>query len=406
MKVAVIGGGPAGMMSAIVASKNGHDVILIEKNEKLGKKLYITGKGRCNLTNDSTPFEFLENVVNNSKFLISAINTFTPTQTMAFFEENGLKLKVERGNRVFPLSDKASDVTKTLEKVLLKNNVKIFYNETVVEIIAIDNKISKIVTNLSEYQVDCVIIATGGITYSTTGSTGDGFLFAKKMGHNVIEPKPALVGIELKDDFYLRVQGLSLKNVGIRLYRGDKLIYSETGEMLFTHYGISGPLILTSSSIIARDDIYNIKMFLDLKVGLSSEQLDNRILRDFNEFKGKTLSNSLDKLLPKSFVNEVITKAGLKKDKKNSEITVEERQKLVFTLKNFPLKLKKLRGENEAIITSGGVSVKEINPKTMESKKIKGLFFAGEVIDVDAFTGGYNIQLALSTGYMAGNGIN
>ena len=401
-RIAIIGGGPAGMMAAIKAAEKGHSVHLFEKNEKLGKKLYITGKGRCNLTNDTDTFSFLDNVVSNSKFLLSAINVFSPEKTMAYFESIGLQLKVERGNRVFPTSDKASDVTKALEKALLKNSVNIEYNEIVTEIIVENGQIKGLKTNFSTYDFDSVIIATGGKSYPSTGSTGDGYKFAKELGHSIKQLRPSLVGFNLKGNFYKDVQGLSLKNVQLSVFRGDKLIFSELGEMLFTHYGISGPLVLSASCHVCREDLYNIKATIDLKPALDYNMLEKRILRDFEELKGKNMYNSLIKLLPKSLINVILSASEIKEEKSNAELSKQERERLINNLKAFPIEINSLRGFEEAIITSGGVSTKEINPKTMESKLVKGLFFAGEVIDIDAYTGGYNIQIALSTGYLAG----
>lgn len=401
-RIAIIGGGPAGMIAGIKSAENGNEVYLFEKNEKLGKKLYITGKGRCNLTNDTNPFSFLENVVSNLKFLLSAINAFSPKKTMIFFEQLGLPLKIERGNRVFPSSDKASDVTKTLEKKLVKSGVKIIYNETVTELLTKNEQIIGLKTDTNDYKFDSIIVATGGKSYPSTGSTGDGYAFAKSVGHTITTPKPSLVGFNLKGDFYKAVQGLSLKNVQLSILRGQKLIYSELGEMLFTHFGVSGPLVLSASCHVCKEDLYNISAFIDFKPALDYETLEKRILRDLEEFKGKNMSNSLIKLLPRSLIDVVLSVAKIPTTKNNCELTKAERDSLINTLKSFPLQIRSTRGFEEAIITSGGVSTKEINPKTMESKIIKGMYFAGEVIDVDAYTGGYNIQIALSTGYLAG----
>ncbi len=401
-RIAIIGGGPAGMIAGIKSAENGNEVYLFEKNEKLGKKLYITGKGRCNLTNDTDPFSFLENVVSNSKFLMSAINTFSPEKTMILFEQLGLPLKVERGNRVFPSSDKASDVTKALEKKLVKSGVKIIYNETVTELLTKNEQIIGLKTDTNDYKFDSIIVATGGKSYPSTGSTGDGYTFAKSVGHTITTLKPSLVGFNLKGDFYKTIQGLSLKNVQLSILRGQKLIYCELGEMLFTHFGVSGPLVLSASCHVCKEDLYNISASIDFKPALDYETLEKRILRDLEEFKGKTMLNSLIKLLPKSLIDVVLSTAKIPPTKNNCELTKVERDSLISTLKSFPLQIRSTRGFEEAIITSGGVSTKEINPKTMESKLIKGLYFAGEIIDVDAYTGGYNIQIALSTGYLAG----
>lgn len=403
-KVIVVGGGPAGMMSAIMSAKENNQVVLIEKNEKLGKKLYITGKGRCNLTNDCAPSEFLENVVSNSKFLYGAINVFSPEKAMSFFEENGLILKTERGKRVFPFSDKSSDVLKCMEKACRQLGVEILLNTKVIEVVEKDGKIFGVKTTDDFFSCDSVIVCTGGVSYSSTGSTGDGYKFAKKFNHSVVAPKPSLVGIELNGDFYKSLMGLSLKNVVLKIENKDnkKSIFNMQGEMLFTHFGVSGPIVLTASALINRLNLENLTAYIDFKPALDYNVLDKRLLREFDENKTKSIHNVMRNLLPQSLIDEVLVRSDIGKNRKCSEITQFQREKLIKTLKNFELKLKKLRPVEEAIVTSGGVSTKEINPKTMESKLIKGLYFAGEVIDVDAFTGGFNIQIALSTGYLAG----
>lgn len=402
MKVIVIGGGASGMISAIMQKTLGHEVVLIEKNEKLGKKLYITGKGRCNLTNDCDVQEFLQNVVNNSKFMLSSINAFTPSDTMAFFEDLGLELKTERGNRVFPLSDKSSDVIKVLQNRLSTLGVDVHFNETALSLKVDGDRILGIITDKSEYFADKVIVATGGITYPSTGSTGDGFNFAKSVGHTVTKLYPSLCGVNLKGEDYKALQGLTLKNVRLSCKVNGKEIHNEMGEMLFTHYGISGPLVLTTSALIARQGDSKITFSIDLKPALSDKQLDDRILRDFALNKNKEFKNSLDALLPKALIPLVIKRSGIPEYKKISVITSKERENLLNVIKNLNFEFNGLRGVNESVITSGGVSVKEINPKTMESKIIKGLYFVGEVLDVDAFTGGFNLQIAFSTGYSAG----
>ena len=401
-KVVVIGGGAAGMMAAITSAQKDNNVILLEKNEKLGKKIYITGKGRCNLTACVENNEFFNNVVSNPKFLFGAINTFPPFKLMAFFEENGLSLKEERGNRVFPQSDKASDVTKTLEKKLISLGVDVRLNTTALKIKTKDNCICGVVTDSGEIDCHSVIICTGGISYQLTGSTGDGYVFAKELGHSVIDLKPALVGLELKGNDFIELQGLSLKNVRLSAFLGNKCCFTDFGEMLFTHFGISGPIVLSCSSKINRKNLNDIKILIDLKPALENEVLDNRLLREFKENNIKSLSTTLRSLLPKSLIDVVIRQAKVNENKNCSEITVQERQRLVYVLKNLVFDVKKLRPIDEAIVTAGGIEVKEINPKTMESKIVKGLFFAGEVIDVDAFTGGYNLQIAFSTGFVAG----
>lgn len=401
-RVIIVGGGASGLIAGYFSAKSGAETVIIEQNEKVGKKIYITGKGRCNVTNDCTEEEFLSNVVSNPKFLMSSIYAFPPQKLMELLEENGLKLKTERGNRVFPLSDKSSDVIKCLQNMCEKVGVAIHLNEKVLDILAEDNKISCVKTDVDTYNCDKVIIATGGASYKQTGSTGDGYKFAKKFGHTIIEPIAGLSAIELNDDFCKSVMGLSLKNVSLTAKINDKVISSEFGEMLFTHFGISGPIALTISSQINKLFNKNIKLYLDLKPALKEKQLDARLLRDFGELKNKLLKNSLHLLLPKSLINIVISKSGLNGEKNTSVLTKEERQKLVYTIKNFELSPKKLFSLDQAIITCGGVSTREINPKTMESKKVGGLYFSGEIIDVDAFTGGFNLQIAFSTGYLAG----
>lgn len=401
-KVVVVGGGAAGMMAAIASAKSGNQVILIEKNEKLGKKIYITGKGRCNLTACVDKAEFFNSVVSNPKFLFGAINTLSPYDLMAFFEDNGLSLKEERGNRVFPQSDKASDVTRTLEKVLIGIGVDIRLNTTVLNLVQTDNQINKVITDKGQLDCDSVIICTGGISYPLTGSTGDGYKMAKQFGHDVVNPVPALVGIELKGSDFAELQGVSLKNVQISAKINEKTIFTDFGEMLFTHFGVSGPIVLSCSSVINRKNFNEIKLYIDLKPALSNDVLENRLIREFKENNTKNLTTAIRSLLPKALICAVIRQAKVRANKNCSEITVEERQRLVYALKNFTFDVKGLRPIAEAIVTAGGVSVKNINPKTMESKIIKGLYFAGEVIDVDAFTGGFNLQIAFSTGYVAG----
>ncbi len=402
-KVVIIGGGAAGMMAACIASAQGKQVLLVEKNDKLGKKIYITGKGRCNLTNDIPVDEFFQNVVSNPKFLFSALNNFSPSETMTFFENNGLILKTERGNRVFPASDKASDVTKTFEKILRKNGVDVQLNTEIKNILVNNDCVIGVITSNGEkIYSDSVIICTGGISYPLTGSTGDGYIFARKTGHDVIECKPGLVGLELKGNSFVEMQGISLKNVNLSLNISNKTIYSAFGEMLFTHYGISGPIVLSASSLINRINDKQIDIFIDLKPALSEKVLEDRLLREFKENRTKDISNVMRSLLPKAMINQVLTQACVNAGKNCSEITAVERSEIIKTLKGLHFVFKKLRPIEEAIITAGGVSVKQINPKTMESKLVKNLFFSGEVIDVDAFTGGYNLQLAFSTGYVAG----
>lgn len=393
MKIAIIGGGPAGMMCAIKAAEN-HQVTIFEKNEKLGKKLFITGKGRCNLTNYCDEREFLKNIVNNSSFMYSSIYSFSPFTTYYYFEELGLPLKVERGNRVFPASDKSSDVIRAYEKKLKTLGVKINLNYEVTSIEKVDGKF--IINGRENF--DKVVIASGGISYKLTGSTGDGYKFAKDFGHKVIDQVPGLIGINLKNNFSLA--GLTLKNVELKVLKDKKILSREFGEMLFTHRGISGPIVLTTSSKINR--LKDFEMYLDLKPALDPEKLDARILRDFHENQNKNIENVMKSLLPRDLISYVLEGAGISGDKKVNQIIKEDRERLVRTIKNFGLKFDSLDDIDRAIVTSGGVDVKEIDPKTMESKKVKGLYFIGEVLDLDGLTGGFNIQIANSTGYSCG----
>lgn len=401
-KVVIIGAGAAGLFAAFSASAEKNDVIVFEKNEKAGKKIYITGKGRCNLTNDCSVSEYVKNVVRNPKFTYGAINAFSPSDVMIFFENNGLKLKTERGNRVFPLSDKASDVTKTLLNACEKNGVKFYCGQTVEEILFDNGKVFGVTVSGKVFGCDSVICCTGGVSYPLTGSTGDGYKFALSARHSVTPIKPALVGIELNGTLHKNLQGLSLKNVALSAFIKGKKVFYESGEMLFTHYGISGPIVLSCSSLINRADRKDVLLSLDLKPALTEEVLDARILREFKSFNKKSVVNAMFTLEPKSLAAELLKSCKISGDKPCCEITAFERGNLLRSIKNLLLEFKSLRPIDEAIITSGGVNVDEINPKTMESKLVKGLFFAGEVLDVDAFTGGFNLQTAFSTGYVAG----
>lgn len=403
MKVGVIGGGAAGMIAAYFSAINGNEVVLIEKNEKLGKKIYITGKGRCNLTNLCEPDDFLQNVVTNPKFVYASIYGFTPQETVDFFNGLGLKTKVERGNRVFPESDKSSDVIKTLSSAILSAKVTVKLNETVKAITTFGGAVKSIITDKNEYFCDRVIVATGGLSYPSTGSTGDGYGFAEAVGHTVTELSPSLTGLNLAGGDFSPLQGLTLKNVGVSVFADGKLIYAKQGEALFTHYGISGPTILSASSVINGVKADKFMLKIDLKPALERETLSVRVLRDFNLNLNKEIKNSLDALLPKSLIPLIIKRAGIPEYKKPNSITVKERERLVFALKNLDFEITGTRGFNEAVITRGGVCVKEINPKNMESKLIKGLRFCGEVLDLDAFTGGFNLQIAFSTGKAAAN---
>lgn len=398
----VVGGGAAGLISAYFSAKNGDKVVLIEKNEKLGKKLYITGKGRCNVTNDCDEREFLENVVTNPKFLTSAVYKFPPSEFYKFLNEK-VPLKIERGNRVFPLSDKASDITACLEKYCKQAGVEIKLNEKVLKITATNGKITGVTTDKSEYKANRVIVCTGGLSYPSTGSTGDGYKFAADLGIAVVPPVAALCGFNLKGEDFKPLQGISLKNVSFTAEFNGKVVYTAFGEALFTHFGISGPIVISASSYLNRKDLKSVVFTLDLKPALTEEQLDARILRDFEKFKGRAVKNSLDDLLLKAFIPLALKAAGISGEIKNSTLSREDRKKLVHTIKNLKFYPASLRGVSEAIVTSGGVSVKEINPSTMESKKIKGLYFAGEVLDIDALTGGFNITAAACTAFVAGS---
>ena len=406
-KVVVVGGGAAGMMAAYQASENGHKVILVDKNEKLGKKIYITGKGRCNLTNAGELEVIFNNIMTNRKFLYSALYSFTNDDVINFFENNGMKTKIERGNRVFPVSDHSSDVISTVAKALRKNKVDIRLFTPVKDLIITNDKACGVLLENGEKIVcDSVIIATGGLSYPSTGSTGDGYRFAKDSGHTINKCEPSLVPMNIKEEWVKELQGLSLRNVNVRIINGKKKLYNELGEMLFTHFGVSGPLILSASAMINRKYFdENLKIIIDLKPALDVEQLNKRILRDFEEELNKQFKNSLNKLLPSKLVPVVINLSGIDPDKQVNTITKEERQKLAYLLKNLEISFNGFRGWNEAIITKGGISVKDINPSTMESKIVSNLYFCGEVLDLDALTGGYNLQIAWSTGYLAGDSV-
>ncbi len=446
MKVIVIGGGPAGMMAAITASKSGHQVTLIEKMPSLGRKLLITGKGRCNITSSLDMSKFIENTPTNGKFLYSCFQNFTNKDIIKFLKEEGLEVKEERGNRIFPVTDKSLDVLKCFTKKMKEQNIKIQYNTRVTDLIVSEiqrndlnleleskkdtnqniletkNKsvaresgleIKGVKTSNGIEKADKVILATGGKSYPLTGSTGDGYILAKKVGHTITELRPSLIPLETYEvETCKKLQGLTLKNVAITItdIEKNKKIYEDFGEMIFTHFGVSGPIILSASAHLTRyknnlEKMKNKKIVLkiDLKPALSEEKLEERILRDFNELKNKQFKNSLDKLLPQKIIPVIIKKSNIQENKKINEITKEERKKLVHLLKNFEIVVKGFRPIEEAIITSGGVSTKEINPKTMESKIVRGLYFAGEIIDVDSYTGGFNLQIAYSTGYTAGS---
>ena len=403
-KVIIIGGGAAGMIAAYSAALTSKQVILLEKNEKLGKKIFITGKGRCNLTNASDMNTVMENVVSNKRFLFSAFKNFTNEDIMNLVENNGTKLKIERGNRVFPVSDHSSDIIKSLENAIRDLHVDIRINTKVDELIIENDRCIGVTIGKNKIMADAVIVATGGMSYQATGSDGDGYRFAKEAGLSVSKLYPSLVPFNIEGERIKALQGLSLKNIHAYIYNDKKLVYDEFGEMLFTHFGVSGPVIISASAVIGNKNIKGYKLSIDLKPALDEEKLDERILRDFTEQKNKSLKNSLNKLFPAKLIDEVIFQSKLDPDKKVNLLTKEERHSLVHATKNLEYVISSTRGFNEAIITKGGVEVSQINPKTMESKKIKGLFFAGEVLDLDAFTGGYNLQIAWSTGYAAGEG--
>ena len=402
--VIVVGGGAAGMMAAVFAARNGQNVQLLEKNEKLGKKLFITGKGRCNITNAADIEDLFTAVTSNPKFLYSGFYSFTNQQVIDFFEELGVKTKIERGERVFPVSDHSSDVIAAFSRELKSLGVSVSLHTEVRELLCEQDKVCGVLlTNGKKMKADAVIVATGGISYPSTGSTGDGYRFAKETGHRVTELLPSLVPMEVRQWYAKELQGLSLRNIEIRITDGKKKLYEEFGEMLFTHYGVTGPVILSASSVVGKTlRKKELTLHIDLKPALSEEQLDKRILREFDANHNKQYKNSIDSLFPAKLKPVMIELSEIEPEKKVNEITKEERQRLVHLIKDFTMTLTGLRSYNEAIITKGGVSVKEIDPGTMESKKMKGLYFAGEVLDLDAMTGGYNLQIAWSTGYLAG----
>ncbi len=398
MKVCVIGGGAAGMMAATLIAKNGHEVWLFEKNEKLGKKIYITGKGRCNVTNKAVGVDFSKNIVNGQKFMMSALSKFDSSDTIKFFEDAKIPLKVERGDRVFPVSDKSSDIIKGLEKTLNVTGVKIYKNCKIDNILVKNNRVYGVIAENNEYCFDSVIIATGGISYPATGSTGDGYKFAEELGHKIISPVPALCAIKLKNNELASLEGLSLKNVKLLAKLNNKIQFeSEIGEMLFTKNGVSGPLVLTASSYINRLNFESLRLYIDFKPVIKSDELMQRINRDIENLKAKQLSSLLEGFLPKSLVSIFAKRLGLELTFKANQLSREKRHELVGLLKSFELIPLSLEDFNQAVVTSGGVSLKEINPKNMESKLIKNLYFIGEVLDIDALTGGFNLQLAFST---------
>lgn len=407
-RVIIIGGGAAGMLAAVGAAEHGHDILILEQNEKLGKKLFITGKGRCNVTNACEADKFFENVVTNPKFLYSAFYGFDNRRIMTFLEHAGCPLKIERGERVFPVSDHSSDIIAALQRCLKEKHVKICLNAKVKNLILDEkNRIQGVcLADGRKEPADAVILATGGLSYPSTGATGDGCRMAKEAGHKINDCVPSLVPFEVLEKWCAGLQGLSLKNVNLTMYDGKKTVYQGFGEMLFTHFGVSGPLVLSASSFYAKcRKKEEITCELDLKPALSEEQLDKRVLRDFEESRNKQFKNALNGLFPAKLVPVMIELSGISPEKKVNEITKEERKKLVYETKHLIFHIAGTRDFNEAIITQGGVCVKEVNPSTMESKLVKGLYFAGEILDVDALTGGFNLQIAWSTGYLAGSSI-
>ncbi len=402
-KIIVVGGGAAGMMSAIWAARGGNQVVLYEKNDRLGKKVFITGKGRCNFTNACEDIEDLFNsVTTNRKFMYSSFYSFDNHTVLSFFEELGLKYKIERGDRVFPMSDHSSDVISALSREMKNLDVEVILNANVTDLIVDNGACKGVKLGNNDCLCDKVIIATGGLSYPRTGSTGDGYGFAKKNGHTITKLYPSLVPFNIKEEFCREIMGLAMKNISISIKADSKEIYSDFGEMLFTHFGVSGPVILSGSAYVHKYIDKKLMLYIDFKPALDSEQLDKRILRDFDKYINKQFKNALDDLLPKKLIPIVINMSNISPDKKVNEITKQERLYLVELLKNFPLTINSLRGYDEAIITKGGIAVKEIDPSTMKSKLIDNLYFCGEVLDVDALTGGYNLQIAWSTGYLAG----
>lgn len=406
--VVIIGGGAAGMFAAVTAAGNGHQVTVLEKNEKLGKKLFITGKGRCNLTNACDMEELFQSVCTNTKFLYSAFYGFTNLDAMKFFEDCGLKLKVERGNRVFPVTDHSSDVIGALQRRMKALGVRVRLHAEAAHILTEDGRVTGVrMTDDEKLRADAVIVATGGISYQSTGSTGDGYRFARELGHQVTELSPGLVPMNVREMTARELQGLSLKNVQVAFYDGKKCLYEQFGEMMFTHFGVTGPVILTASSRIQKQlrKRGELRLSIDLKPALSMEQLDHRLLRELEEAKNKQFKNSIGGLFPAKLVPVMVALSGILPEKKCNEISREERLRFLHLIKNFELTVTGLRDYNEAIITKGGVQVKEVNPSTMESRLVSGLYFAGEVLDLDAVTGGFNLQIAWSTAYAAGSSI-
>lgn len=403
--VIIVGAGASGCMAAITAARRGLNVTLFDRNSKIGRKLLITGKGRCNVTNNCDCDTLISSVTTNSRFLYSAFSEFSPQDTMAFFEENGVPLKTERGNRVFPQSDKSIDIIDSLFKLIRTLHIKLV-NESVTDLIIENNMLLGVKTEYGEYYADSVIIASGGCSYPQTGSDGYGYTLAKQAGHTIVEPVPSLVPIVVSESWCSELQGLSLKNVSLKVKNNkNKEVFSDFGEMLFTHYGISGPMVLSASSHMSLKKSAEYNFIIDLKPALTDEQLDKRIQKDFEKYINKDIINSLGDLLPKKLIPVAVSLSEIEPHKKCNEITKAERRKLLSVIKNLTLTFKEFRPIAEAIVTSGGVKVKEIDPKTMQSKLLEDLYFAGEIIDVDAYTGGFNLQIAFSTGYLAGQSV-
>lgn len=400
--VMIAGGGAAGLMAAVTAARRGLSVTVLEPNGSTGKKLRITGKGRCNVTNDSAPQEFLQKVCTNARFLKSALYAFPPEAVKEFFEDAGVPLKTERGERVFPVSDDANDIADTLERLARGAGV-VFRRERLTDIQTAEGKVCAVVTDRGTYPCRAVILCTGGLSYPATGSTGDGYRIAARLGHAVVSPRASLVPLEAETDC-ARMQGLSLRNVALSLYQGERLLYREQGEMLFTHFGVSGPLVLSASAHLP-ENVSDCRIELDLKPALTPEKLDERILRDFSENINRDFTNALDALLPQKLIPVVVERSGIDARTKVNSIRREQRLALRDTIKRFTIRVKKRRPVDEAIVTAGGVDVREVNPRTMESKLVSGLYFAGEVLDLDACTGGYNLQIAWSTANAAGRAI-
>ena len=405
-KILIVGGGAAGMFASIFAARNGHEVHVFEKNDKLGRKLFITGKGRCNITNACDVEELFPAVMRNSRFLYSSFYGYTNQDVIDFFESLGVRTKIERGNRVFPVSDPSSDVIRALSDEMRTQGVKVHLNTEIRNIETDKEEFQYLVlSDGAKVEGDSCIIATGGVSYRATGSTGDGHRWAQKLGHKVTELLPSLVPLEIREPWIPELQGLSLRNVKVDVRLGKKKLFEDFGEMLFTHYGVSGPVILSASSVIGSKIDKQLILTIDLKPALSEEQLDHRVLRDFEENKNRQFKNALGKLFPAKLIPVMIERSGIAPDKKVNEISKEERKQFLNLIKNFDMKIAGLRGFQEAIITRGGVSVKEVNPGTMESKLVKNLYFVGEVLDLDAVTGGYNLQIAWSTAYAAANSL-